>query len=143
MAKPLAVAPPWADQKVDKIPQLAEFEGLDVPTSTEIRDLCRFRSPECVDILMNIAQSSKSDQARMAAANAILDRAWGKPVQSLSDPDGSPLGVGFLSRLQGLDLQELRSLAIDAEFSVLSENNPPPKKRTRKKALPAAGSDEL
>jgi hypothetical protein len=132
--------PPWAAEKKETIPQLEPFNGREPPSSNEIRDLCRFHSPECVDILMDVARFSKSDQARLAAANAILDRGWGKPVQSLADPDGSPLGSGFFSRLQGLDIQELRSLAIDAEFSIISATQPeePPKrKRGRpRKALP-------
>lgn len=136
------VMPPWAADKKVTLPQLEPFAGVEPPSANEIRDLCRFHSPECVDILLDIARRSKSDQSRLTAANAILDRGWGKPVQSIADPDGSPLGSGFLSRLQGLDIQELRSLAIDAEFSVITGNERPGKKRGRpKKALPK-GDDE-
>jgi len=35
-------------------------------------------------ILANIAENSDSDSARVAAANAILDRAEGKPPQALN-----------------------------------------------------------
>lgn len=142
MANPV-VMPPWAADKKEQIPQLAPFAGRETPEATEIRDLCRFHSPECVDILMNIARSSRSDQARLAAANAVLDRGWGKPVQSLSDPDGNPLGSNFLSRLQGLDMQELRSIAIDAEFSVITGSEEAPKKkgRSRKKLPPATETE--
>lgn len=125
--EPPVVMPGWAQDTRKPLAALAPFVGQSTPASTEIRDLCRFHSPACVDILMDIAEHGRTDAARLAAASAILDRGWGKPVQAIGDPDGSPLGTGLLSRLQGLDLAELRGLALDAEYSVK-----PAKKRPRK-----------
>jgi len=46
---------------------------------------------QAVDVLVSIMASSESDQARVAAANAVLDRAVGKPPQALTGDDGAPL----------------------------------------------------
>jgi hypothetical protein len=37
--------------------------------------------------LFMLAEKSKSDSARVAAANALLDRGYGKPAQAEEPPD--------------------------------------------------------
>jgi hypothetical protein len=50
-------------------------------------------SMEMLDTLYEVGKSSESDSARITAANSILDRAFGKPVQQNehSGPDGGPI----------------------------------------------------
>lgn len=47
-----------------------------------VRELARQYTDEAVNTLAEIANNPKSPpSARVQAANALLDRAWGKPVQ--------------------------------------------------------------
>jgi hypothetical protein len=60
-------------------------------TLDEIRAIARRASPEMVELLIKIARDSESDRSKVAAANAVLDRAYGKPAQMLGDADGNPM----------------------------------------------------
>lgn len=57
----------------------------------EIRSIARRSSPEMVKVLIDLAKNSESDRAKVAAANAVLDRAYGKPAQMLGDSDGNSI----------------------------------------------------
>ena len=48
-----------------------------------LSDLAKEHTPDAVKALADIMRTSESDQARVAAATAILDRGWGRPMQSL------------------------------------------------------------
>jgi len=49
----------------------------------EIEALARKYAPQAMQALVKIATSGKSDTARVAAATEILDRAYGRPRQTL------------------------------------------------------------
>lgn len=49
-----------------------------------ITDLARKHCPGALKELAKIATKGKSEQARVAACNALLDRGYGKPVQQLN-----------------------------------------------------------
>ena len=52
-----------------------------------IQKLARENGPLAIQVLAQVAKSGKSEAARVAAANALLDRGFGKPSQwILSDP---------------------------------------------------------
>lgn len=81
-------------------------------TLDEIRSIARRASPEMVKLLIDIARSSQSDRAKVAAANAVLDRAYGKPAQMLGDNDGNSISwMDFLlaarSRLAPTEEREM------------------------------------
>ena len=59
----------------------------------EIQLEARRLSSIALGTLRRVCESGKSDAACVAAANAILDRAFGKPSQALehSGPDGAPI----------------------------------------------------
>lgn len=62
-----------------------------------IAELARAHGPMALQTLVNIARSEASSEgARVAAANAILDRAYGKPLQGV-DLTGS---VGLIVTLE-------------------------------------------
>jgi hypothetical protein len=62
------------------------------PVSAEIRDLARAHAPEMFSVLVAIAKDRKaSASARVAAANAVLDRGWGKPQQDMNLSGGVTL----------------------------------------------------
>lgn len=61
-----------------------------------ISDMAKMHSDEALAALVEIATNKRaSEGARVSAANAILDRAWGKPVQGvhLSGAEGGAISV--------------------------------------------------
>ncbi len=58
----------------------------------DIRSLARSQTEKAVKVLVGIMSQSKAPAAaRVAAANALLDRGWGKAAQSHTDEDGGPV----------------------------------------------------
>lgn len=64
-------------------------------TPTEIKSLARAHTESAITVLAGIMnQVEAPPAARVAAANALLDRGWGKPTQPISgDEDGPPVIV--------------------------------------------------
>ena len=59
---------------------------------TEIRVLARNHTRTAVSVLIRIMRSSDATPAaRVSAANAILDRGWGKATQPLENGDAGVL----------------------------------------------------
>lgn len=58
-----------------------------------LEELARGHTETALAVLVQVAQSSESDAARVAAANALLDRGYGKPRQGVehSGLDGGPI----------------------------------------------------
>lgn len=56
--------------------------------NTFVRDLAREHTEAAIKAL---AEALKDDRHRVAAATALLDRGWGKPVQEVTGADGGPL----------------------------------------------------
>lgn len=58
-----------------------------------LAELAREHTTTALNVLVQVAQASESDAARVSAANAILDRGYGKPVQQteLTGKDGKDL----------------------------------------------------
>src|SRR6476620_448822 len=51
----------------------------------DVQGLAREKSPEAINILANVMRDEKAPPAaRVAAANALLDRGYGKPTQPIS-----------------------------------------------------------
>jgi hypothetical protein len=50
----------------------------------EIKTLAREYTETAIDTLVHIAENGKQESARVAAASALLDRGWGKPMQPVS-----------------------------------------------------------
>lgn len=62
---------------------------------TKIKSLARAYTEKAIETLGGImSQPSCPESARVAAAQALLDRGWGKPTQPLSgDEDGAPIAI--------------------------------------------------
>ena len=59
---------------------------------TEIRSLARSHTRTALNVLVRIMGNTKAPPpARIAAANAILDRGWGKAAQAIENGDGGAL----------------------------------------------------
>jgi hypothetical protein len=68
-------------------------------TPTEIRSLARSHTETAINVLVGIMNKSDAPEAsRVAAANSILDRGWGKPTQPISGDEESPLHI--ISRIE-------------------------------------------
>ena len=59
----------------------------------EVRDAARARTTLAIDTLAEVCERSDNDSARVAAANSLLDRAWGRPTQGLelTGANGAPM----------------------------------------------------
>lgn len=68
----------------------------------EIRSLARSHTESAVKTLAGIMNSSKAPAAaRVNAAQALLDRGWGKPTQPIGgDDDASP--IKLVSRIENV-----------------------------------------
>jgi hypothetical protein len=58
-----------------------------------IADLAKTYAPDALMALVQIMRGGDSEAARVSAANAIMDRAYGKPMQAveMSGKDGGPM----------------------------------------------------
>jgi hypothetical protein len=63
-----------------------------VKTVTEIRSLARSHTRTALNVLVGVMRSKDATAAaRVSAANAILDRGWGKAAQAIENGDGGAL----------------------------------------------------
>jgi hypothetical protein len=59
-------------------------------TLTEIRSLARSHTRTALNVLVGVMRSKDATAAaRVSAANAILDRGWGKATQAIETGDGT------------------------------------------------------
>lgn len=67
--------------------------GVPNKVNAEVREIAQRYTEKAVKALADIVENSESDSARVAAANALLDRGHGRPSQSVSvsAPDGGPI----------------------------------------------------
>jgi hypothetical protein len=77
-----------------------------------LSDLARKHTAVALKALVDVATKSESDSARVAAANALLDRAYGKPSQSheLTGSNGGPIQTVDLTKLSGDELAQLEHI---------------------------------
>ena len=54
----------------------------------DLRSLARAHTELGIQTLAGIARNSTSDTARVSAAQALLDRGWGRPAQPHAGADG-------------------------------------------------------
>ena len=60
----------------------------------EIRSLARVHTAKAIRTLVAIMKQTKAPPAaRIAAANSLLDRGWGKAVQAIANPEGEELVI--------------------------------------------------
>jgi hypothetical protein len=61
-------------------------------TITEIRSLARSHTRTALNVLVGVMRSKDATAAaRVSAANAVLDRGWGKAAQAIENGDGGAL----------------------------------------------------
>ena len=62
-------------------------KGTPNKATAEVKELARLHGPAAIEEAVRIMKTSESDQARLAAAREILDRAYGKPQQTIVGAD--------------------------------------------------------
>lgn len=69
--------------------------GVVSQAKRDLADMAKDHAETALNVLVSIAKAGESEGARVSAANAILDRAYGKPPQALdhksSDGSMSPM----------------------------------------------------
>jgi hypothetical protein len=55
----------------------------------EIRSLARHHTKLALETLADVASTSADEKTRLAAAEALLDRGWGKPAAEKRDAEGA------------------------------------------------------
>ena len=66
----------------------------------EVRELARQRAPEAIAALVKVMTEGKSEAARVAAANSLLDRGWGKPTLPIAgDDEAGPVRITRIERV--------------------------------------------
>jgi hypothetical protein len=87
----------------------------------EIQDLARSKSTIAINALSEIAEHGQSESARVAASAALLDRAWGKPGQTM---DISVLLERKFSEMSAEELMKLRAsvAALEGDETPLIEH---------------------
>ena len=72
----------------------------------DLRSLARAHTELSVQTLAGIARNSTSDQARVSAAQALLDRGWGKAIQPHTDEAGGDIHIVIRRIINGIDESE-------------------------------------
>jgi phage terminase small subunit len=73
-----------------------------------LSELARQHTAAALGVLVDVAKQSESDSARVAAANAILDRGYGKPSQAVKHTGA--IGTYDLKNLTDEQLDHLESI---------------------------------
>lgn len=58
--------------------------GADSPVKKALAELAKAHAPEALKTLASIAKDGEQESSRVAASIAILDRAYGKPHQTMA-----------------------------------------------------------
>lgn len=77
-----------------------------------LSELAQKHTATALQVLVDVAKKGESESARVAAANAILDRAYGKPSQSHEHTgrNGGPIQTVDLTKLSGDELAQLEAI---------------------------------
>lgn len=66
-------------------------KGTPNKATIEVKELAREYAPQVLREMARLATQAESESARVAAGNAILDRAYGKPSQAITGEDGEAI----------------------------------------------------
>lgn len=89
-------------------------KGVPNKATASIREAAQQYTEQALQTLFNVMNTATEPAAaRVSAANSILDRAFGKPVQAVqaSGPDGGPIETKATIDTSGLTTEQLRVVA--------------------------------
>ena len=64
-----------------------------------IADLLTPHVPKAIQTLLDIMENGGSESARIAAAQTVFDRVYGKAIQAIGGPEGGPIQVHMIRRV--------------------------------------------
>lgn len=109
-------------QRGGKRPGAGRKPGKVSKAKRQLMDMAKDHAEIALKTLVEIAQKGESESARVSAANAILDRAYGKAPQAMthSGPDGGPIKTeGKLTldptKLSASAMEEILNAATDGK----------------------------
>jgi hypothetical protein len=97
-------------------------KGRKNAATLEIEAAAKAHANDALKALLHVAQKSQNDSARVAAATAILDRAYGRPRQAL-EHSGTIAGGGVLAVPVPVTSEQWAGAAKAQQSALLS--NPP------------------
>jgi hypothetical protein len=99
-------------QRGGKRPGAGRKPGKVSAAKRNLAEMAQAYAVVALKTLADIAKSGESEGARVSAATAILDRAYGKPAQSHqhSGPNGGPIPTVDLTNATNEDLDRLEAL---------------------------------
>lgn len=72
--------------------------GIPNKSTAEVKELARAHGPAAIKRLAELMKGAESEQAQVAAAKELLDRAYGKAAQPLTGDAENPIAI--LSRIE-------------------------------------------
>lgn len=79
-------------------------KGVPNKTTVALKDAARQYTTEALEALVKVLREGESESARIQAANAILDRGYGKPSTILAgDEDGGAIRAIHEIRIVGVE----------------------------------------
>jgi hypothetical protein len=55
--------------------------------------LCKEKTPEALETILQVMAKAQNERAKLAAAQYVLDRGWGKPKESIEHSGGVTLTI--------------------------------------------------
>lgn len=93
----------------------AARRALKQRTLTEIKSLARTHTAVAMKTLVQIMRDKDAPaHARVMAANAILDRGWGKPLQPIASEDDKP--IQFVHRIERVIVHPVENVSMEAQI---------------------------
>lgn len=91
-------------------------------TNIELRDVAREYTQDCLDVLTDIAANKRSpSSARVNASIALLDHAWGKPLQHVDSVKARCTIEEYLDSLKVDDVDELEAREAGIQWEDIME----------------------
>ena len=101
----------------------AARRALKQRTLTEIKSLARTHTNLAIKTLMQIMRDKEAPaHARVMAANAILDRGWGKPLQPIVSEDDKP--IQFVHRIERVIVHPGDDVSMEAHIEECVQRGP-------------------
>lgn len=69
------------------------------PQELDLIAACKAKTPEALAVITKIMQTGDKDSVRLAAAQSIIERAYGKPVQPADVSVSGGLMIGRIERV--------------------------------------------
>jgi hypothetical protein len=73
-------------------------KGTPNKATHDVKEAARIHGPRALEVLSSLMETAESEQARIAAAKEILDRAYGKATQPIANEAGQAFALSLIER---------------------------------------------